>query len=280
MTSTSADFIKLNSEQSTDKLEWVQSHKVDPGRISFLELPRELRELVYDHALRVLGAIYIYSKDTSPVHPAVRAKIVKHNNEGPSEPQPIGSTIPIALLASCRQLHAECSEIVYGSNVFRTYMSDPGFANTYEPLVRYMVFEVNADNRIYKRDMDSVAWGWRRQFWPHITEKSTVVLQRFPNLESLTFPIKSNSLVQTWKPAFMGSDQKTREQRIVQAAYWMKSMCPIGKEQLRDCLHLEIVPARGFGKEETENDNGKKLLWDFDWDECEFAEAFERMKIL
>ncbi|KAF2257642.1 hypothetical protein CC78DRAFT_549769 [Lojkania enalia] len=264
--------------KSTTELAWTQSSRAVPSGISFLDLPRELRDLVYEHALGVSGAIFIYSLNPYAFQPSVRAKIVRNKEKGPPEPQQIGTTIPIALLRTCRQVHTECSTVLYGHNVYRLYMSNAAFAPRYLPLVRHITFEMDADHRIYGDDLDTVSYWWRRRFWAQIMEKSNALLQMFPNLETLTFPIKSHLYGQTWRPAFFLSEQKTREQRISLAASWMRLRCPFENQQLRDCLHLEIMP---FAVPNREDYEGSQFLpEDEDWDHSEFAEAFERMKML
>jgi hypothetical protein len=168
-------------------------------------------------------------------------------------------------MRTCRQLHAECRGVLYGHNVFRLYMSDAPFVPFYQNLVRHITFTTDADHRIFGDDLETVSYWWRKRFWPDIITKSTKILDRFPSLETLTFPIQLNRSGQTWRPAFLASDLKTREQRIVVAASWMAAQCPFENEKLRKCLHLEIMPASSFSAHE--------------WDPAEFTEAFELMKL-
>jgi hypothetical protein len=175
-------------------------------------------------------------------------------------------------MRTCRQLHAECRGVLYGHNVFRLYMSDAPFAPFYQNLVRHITFTTDADHRIFGDDLETVGYWWRKRFWPDIIAKSTKILDRFPSLETLTFPIQLNRGGQTWRPAFLASDLKTREQRVVLAASWMAAKCPLENEQLRKCLYLEIMPASGFSKEAYAG-------YENEWDPAEFAEAFDRMKL-
>lgn len=215
--------------------------------------------------------------DPYSLYPTIRSKVVRDKNEGPKEPRPLGTVISLALLRTCRQMHAESSEELYGRNVFRFYMGNALFGQIYLPLVRHITFMMDSDHRIYTDDLDTVSYWWRRRVWPQIVDKSTTLLERFPSLETLTFPIKSNRHGLTWRPAFMASEQKTREQRVALAASWMKPRCPFETERLRCCLHLELVPAGGLSKDAYE---GARFLPEDEWDCSEFAEAFERMKAL
>lgn len=101
------------------------------------------------------------------------------------------------------------------------------------------------------------------------------MLLRYPNLQFLTFPIKSNQPGKTWRPAFFPSGQKTKEQRIALAARWLSVSCPITDERLRKVLRLEIQPAAGYSKDEF------KGSWFFPeeddedmWDGSELAQAW------
>lgn len=239
-----------------------------------MDLPRELRDVVYEFALCVSGAVFIYSAD--PLRIRVKGKIIRVKNDGPSEPRPIESIISVSLLRSCRQVHAECCGVLYGHNVFRLYMNDAPFGRVYQTLVRHIIFTTDADHRIYGDDPETVGYWWRKRFWPNIVEKSMKLLEQFPDLETLTFPIQLNRNGQTWRPAFLASDQKTREQRVALAASWMTTKCPLENEQLRQCLHLEIMPASNISKEEWV---GSSFAPEEEWDCNEFAEAFERMKL-
>ncbi|KAF2706029.1 hypothetical protein K504DRAFT_414171 [Pleomassaria siparia CBS 279.74] len=256
------------------KGQWVQSYKENPTRVGFLDLPAELREYIYDFAFRVQGTIFVYSDHRSR-WPIMKGKIVKNKNEGPLEPRSVESSVPIALLRSCRQVHAESCGVLYGNNTYQLWMSHDPFTPFYQSLVRHLVFMTDTDHRIYGDDLETVGYWWRKRGWPDVIEKSTRLLQRFPGLESLTMPIQLNRYGRTWRPAFLSSDQKTREQRVAYAASWLAIKCPWEDERLRKLLHLEIMPASGLSKEAFE---GSRFAPEDKWDWTEFADAFERMK--
>ncbi|KAF2188918.1 hypothetical protein K469DRAFT_702609 [Zopfia rhizophila CBS 207.26] len=262
--------------KASAEVQWIPSHKAVSDHISFLDMPRELRDRVYEYAYRVEGAIFVYSKP-SQFYPIIGAKIVREKDEGPLEPLPLESTIPIALMRTCRQIHAESSSVLYGSNIFRLYMNDIGFAPAYLPLVRHITFTTDVDYRVYSDDLDTVSYWWRRRFWPDVLSKSAVLLQRFPGLETLNFPIKSNRHGQTWRPTFLAQEGKTREQRIYIGATWLKPRCPLQSDRLRMCLRLEIMPSGGLVQDDYK---GSRFAPEDEWDYSEFAEAFEKMKNL
>ncbi|KAJ4290608.1 hypothetical protein N0V90_010826 [Kalmusia sp. IMI 367209] len=259
------------------EIEWVQSSKHAPHKPSFLDLPRELRNIVYEFGFRVSGAVFIYCSDAYAWRPILKGKIVKYKNEGPSEPQRVDGAIPTGLLRTCRQMHAEVAEVLYGQNVFRLYMSTADFAPSYCHLVRHITFTMEAGRGIYNEDLEVMSYWWRRVFWPNIVDKSTNLLSRYPNLETLTFPIKSDQLGVTWRPAFLAVEQKTKKHRIALAARWLGINCPMRDEQLRQVLHLEIMPSTGLLKEDFEGSRFS-MEDDAEWDGSELAEAFQEMK--
>lgn len=105
------------------------------------------------------------------------------------------------------------------------------------------------------------------------------MLAQFPNVESLTVPMKPGVESTAWRPVFFAVGGKTAERRIELAAEWMLERCPLEDERLRDCLHLELVPPLGsISKEEYA---GSRFAPDEeDWDYTEFENAFELMKAL
>ncbi|KAH8725819.1 hypothetical protein GQ44DRAFT_706574 [Phaeosphaeriaceae sp. PMI808] len=264
--------------QSESSMEWMQSCKENPTRIGFLDLPRELRDFIYSSAFRVQGAIFIYSPNPYSLRPTTKAMIVRHGNEGPVEPQHLGNSIPLSMMRACRQLHAECSPVLYGGNVFRVWLlSDTAdLAMRYRELVRHLMFTIEADNRIFKPDLDEVSYGWTRRFWPSIMENSMKLLQRYPSLETLTVPLTPPSYGVAWRPAFFAVKFKTRAQRVALAAQWLKPRCPWKDEKLHACLMLRL-PA-------VSNEDLKESNWDSNevdatcWDSSEFEDAFQLMK--
>lgn len=249
------------------------------GKPSFLDLPKELRDLVYSFAFRVPGAIFIYCSNPYAWHPVLKGKIVKYKNEGPAEPLSVSGVTPTSLLRTCRQVHSESAEVLYSKNIFRLYMSDADFAPTYSHMVQHITFTMEANKDIYHHDLEVMSYWWRRRFWPSIIEKSTNLLLRYSNLETLTFPIKSDQVVRgvTWRPAFLAAQQKTKEHRIALAARWLAINCPMKDDRLLRVLHLEIIPSTSFLKEDFE---GSKFTMeeDAEWDGSELAEAFQEMK--
>ncbi|CAO2655267.1 Nn.00g103310.m01.CDS01 [Neocucurbitaria sp. VM-36] len=262
-------------------MEWLQSYKESPQKVGFLDLPRELRDYVYGFAFRVHGAILIYSPNPYAVPPITKAMLVRHKGEGPVEPQPLGDLIPMALLRTCRQLHAECSAVLYGANAFRIwFLSDTELKPTYRELVRHIIFTAEVDHRIFSSDLDEVSYWWKRRFWPTLVQNGISMLDRFSSLETLTFPMKSPRHGESWRPAFFAVENKTREQRVALAANWMKPRCPLENERLRECLQIELVPPSGLSKDDYA---GSRFAPDEDeeeWDCMEFMDAFELMKSL
>lgn len=114
-------------------------------------------------------------------------------------------------------------------------------------------------------------------FWPNVIDKSSELLDRYPNLETLTFPIKSDQAGVTWRPAFLAS-RKSKEHRIAIAARWLAIHCPMQDTRLHKVLHVEIMPSSGFTKEDFEGSRFEYLKEEHEYDGSELAEAFQQMK--
>lgn len=251
--------------------------------MGFLDLPRELRDQIYQYAFRARGAIFMYSPNPYVDQPLAKAMIVRYKDEGPIEPCAIAAMIPMALLKTCRQVHAEGSAVLYGDNIFRIwFLSDNELGLPYRLQVRHVIFTAEIDHRIFGHDLEEVGYWWKRRFWPSVTKNGQNMLDRFPQLATLTLPLKPPRHGEVWRPAFMNARHKTRDQRIALAASWMKLRCPWEHEALRRCLRLDIesLPPSKLSKEEYE---GSRFAPDEDddtsWDSSEFTEAFQLMKL-
>jgi hypothetical protein len=208
--------------------------------------------------------------------PTYKARIVRLRNKGPIEPRPLGRAIALSLLITCRQVHAECSPVLYSGNVFRVGpLNDMETSLVYRQLVHHVIFIADADSRLYKTNLDEVNYGWKRRFWPSIVTGGAETLKRYPNLETLTVILTSPSYGQVWRPAFFAVQNKTKEQRISLAVRWLQTRCPLENERLRGCLRVEGTPPAHLSQEDLKgsifspDENEEK-----DWDYTEFAEAF------
>ena len=112
-------------------------------------------------------------------------------------------------------------------------------------------------------------------FWPNVIDRSTELLDRYPNLKTLTIPIRSERAGVTWRPAFLAS-QKSKEHRIALAARWLAINCPMKDTRLQKVLHLEIMPSSGLAKEDFEGSRFQPM--DDEGTHNELAEAFQQMK--
>ncbi|KAH6642343.1 hypothetical protein C7974DRAFT_302427 [Boeremia exigua] len=263
---------------------WTESHKADPGRLSFLDLPRELRDLIYAHTFHVPGAIFIYTMN--PYHPlrTLRAKTVRYKHHGATEPQSVFQSISTGLLQSCRQLHAEACPVLYGDNHFRLWFPDDAtLAPAYCGLLRSIIITAAESAHLLfgSQDLDAVSHGWKHRFWPRILDSCGKILAQFPNAERICVPMKAGAKAgaEGWRPAFFALGGKTAERRVELAAEWMLERSPLVNERLRDCLHLELEPPPGtISREEYA---GSRFAPDEEeWDYSEFEHAFELMKVL
>jgi hypothetical protein len=271
--------------QPPPSTQWTQSYKSNPHRTSFLDLPRELRDQIYTFALHVDGAIFTYSAPkliskfdtstsettyaayTSTRRPIRKARIVRHNSYGPTEPQPLSHAISLPLLRTCRQLHAECSRVLYSTNTFRIGPSNTlSLTPAYASLVKHVIFIADADPRLYKSSLDDVSYAWKRHFWPSILAGGDMLLETYSNLETMTVTLSS---LKEWRPAFFAVRGKSRERRREMAVRWLGPRCWC-EERLREVLRVEISEVYGVRKERDGDEEEE-------WDVREFAEAFQEV---
>ncbi|OAL05527.1 hypothetical protein IQ06DRAFT_69387 [Phaeosphaeriaceae sp. SRC1lsM3a] len=264
------------SSQLGPSLEWVQSAKDNPNKLSFLDLPRELRDDVISYAFRVQGAIFMYSPNPyNNRRLTYKARVVRHGNKGPIEPLHLGRLIPLPLMFTCRQMHAECSPVLYRDNVYRVGPLNPLETSlVYRQLIKHVVYMADADPRLYGAHLDEVNYAWKRRFWPSVVSGGAKTLEQYPNIETLTVMLTSPG-GQMWRPAFFAVDNKTKQQRIALAVGWMHPRCPLNNERLRACLRLELNPSARFFRDEYKGSRfAPEESDDEEWACAEFAEAF------
>ena len=247
--------------------------------VGFLDLPREIRDLCYELAFQVSGTIFIYSSDFKAYRPRLRGRIVEYSSGSLLQPERINKCIPIGFIKTCRQMHAECTAVLYSRNSFRLYMDNADFAAPYRPLIRHVTFTLEAGRGIYSHNPEVMCYWWRRVFWPNVIDTSTKILHNYPNLQRLTLPIKSNDPSHIWRPAFFSFGHITKEQRTAQAAQWLRLNCPINNDRLRQVLRLEIQQSASFLKMMNKTNESFRLLEEEDedyWDGSELAQAWEK----
>lgn len=93
-------------------LEWTASPKHNEHRISFLDLPRELRDRTYDYCLIMEQPFDIGNSHLKPE--SRRDWTFANWNRYPKA---------ATLLATCKQIHAEAAPVLYGQNAFETSLS-------------------------------------------------------------------------------------------------------------------------------------------------------------
>lgn len=102
---------KRNPAEQTDVLSTKRVCR--KARKNFLDLPRELRDIIYEHSLVTTEAIDVCRLATSPCNA-----------------KKLG--ISIALLRVSRQIHGEALEVMYGLNTFEAMiLLDPRISHSY-----------------------------------------------------------------------------------------------------------------------------------------------------
>ncbi|OCK74729.1 hypothetical protein K432DRAFT_447132 [Lepidopterella palustris CBS 459.81] len=259
-----------------DPLVWRQSRKAVDDKLSFLDLPREIRDIIYELLYRVPGVIFIHSKPTQFFRHVICAKNIRGKRDGPIEPIPLGVIISTALMRTCRQIHAECSPILYGNNDFQVYNSYMQLASvTYRPLVRHITHMGYHDARLLVNDPFRVSHVWKALFWPYVLQNVSIILTLYPKVRDIRFqiyaPLGGGHI---WKPPFVNFQNTTPEERINMASNWLLHRCPFGSERHRECLHLEFAPPPLGSHSQAD------IPQIAGWDISEFAIAFDRMKLI
>ncbi|KZM26489.1 hypothetical protein ST47_g2401 [Ascochyta rabiei] len=80
---------------------WARSYKEDAHRLSFLDLPGELRNLIHDYRFHVPGAIMVFDRSPLESERVFAAKIVRYKNHGALEPQSVYRHVSTGLLQTC-----------------------------------------------------------------------------------------------------------------------------------------------------------------------------------
>ncbi|KAF2809117.1 uncharacterized protein BDZ99DRAFT_45771 [Mytilinidion resinicola] len=246
------------------------------GKRNFLDLPRELRDLIYEHALQVPGAIIIYTKPHQFMGVVWAAKNIREKSVGPPEPVPLASVLSTSMMRTCRQFHAECSPILYGSNNFRLYTPEGDFASArYAPLVRHVTLGSSPFAPEALIDPTNGGADWESKFWPRVVWGCQRLLRVFPNLQDMTFLLHATGVDGVvYRPYFIDFGNPDRAERVKATAAWFKERCSFGNENLRRCLHLQLAPP-------PPRTSRTEALSPSDyepWDISEFYEAFELMK--
>lgn len=101
---------------------WIASSK-RTNECGFLDLPRELRDRIYNFALPTRGTVFFGNVALRAGGPHVWHTDVRFSS-GTLQPLPLSVwNFTLALLATSKQLHAETAQILYGGNVFALTVS-------------------------------------------------------------------------------------------------------------------------------------------------------------
>jgi hypothetical protein len=300
---------------SQSLLEWQPSQKTHDG-LSFLDLPQELRDMVYDECLIATRIGRSNSSDPEmlrfewidPSFKGVRNK-KKWLNIIPGIPNPVirkpswkgrsryRPQSP-ALLATCHQIHAEAAPVMYGNNFFAlcarkhpdrgAVLNRAGIYPLYALLVRRIRVDV-----FYDWDYATIK-GFQKMmalvqkdvlpFCTNLTWFHWTVISRQDGFYSEVFWEK-------WEPLWRQNRKENFAARISLFTDRLKELMPSG-EAFSPFLYLDINPCYKaeypYTKFYTENqhvvdNNARMALFkavraDMDALRLGFLEAFKRMK--
>jgi hypothetical protein len=245
-------FFLMTSHQAPRRIDWIPSQRLDQGRPSFLDLPLEIREMVYLAALSTKSTIFLRDQTRStppePQHDIIDKTIDKH--------------ISPALLRVSHQMHHEAIEFLYQRNTFKWNFStitgtNPYLLNssrslkgdsdmfehtcsTYRPLVQKLLLDMRFRGHA---DLN----------WLHLFRKANMMTGRYKNLKALHFQVLLDPLMLRhgdWALYFSNNHRGHLEkQALVKECYKrLKATCQLEGHKVPKCLKVTFVLKNSLGE--------------------------------
>ncbi|OCL13210.1 hypothetical protein AOQ84DRAFT_385557 [Glonium stellatum] len=224
-----------NSSKTPVTTTWQQSQKASDC-LSFLELPSEIRNMIYvhiwDHRRKCFAFIRL-----DPCSNTSRLQVMQTDPGESHDGRDDENTV--AMLQTCHQIHAEFCSLVYLTPVL-FHLRYPGIheiniSQIYAGFVRtvYLPVLLIGDN--------SPEYAWRA-----ILQESHAILRMLPALSNIYVQIFSagEQVSRSWEP-FQGSEEQL--QQVDRMLKWIRTMYKIDRVEIPDQLFL--VPR--IGKDPT-----------------------------
>jgi hypothetical protein len=243
----------VNSHQAPHRIDWISSQRIDQGRISFLDLPLELREMVYLEALSTESAILLRER-TGSTSARPQHEIVDENEDTHISP---------ALLCVSHQMHHEAIQFLYQRNTFKWNFnriagslsphsgrnSDDAYdifghtRSTYRHLVQNLQPEVK-----FSRHGDLN--------WAHLLRLINVMTGRYKNLKVLHFQVLSDPGMWyhgDWARYLSNSPRNPLDkQALVEECHKrLRAICRLEGQKVPKYLKVTFVPQNSLGERYT-----------------------------
>jgi len=126
----SVELLRTGPDVHVNDLAWQASGKSDQKRISILDLPRELRDRIFNYAFANegnirLGVVTLASTHPHHWHPESTLKRflpATSRLDLSSRSPDMEDASCTGLLATCRQIHHEAATVLYGNNAFESHI--------------------------------------------------------------------------------------------------------------------------------------------------------------
>ncbi|KAF1842076.1 uncharacterized protein K460DRAFT_370074 [Cucurbitaria berberidis CBS 394.84] len=182
--------LTTDAQEITVSTEWQESSKESIG-VGFLDLPREIRDMVYAQVCAGLRRDGIRWWQTAPPLATRESKAQEEETRAPLEDEKdekdeedVGSSVAYAdcaIMRTCRQVHAEFAEVVY-STPLQLNDVEPGInLIKFPPLYASLVRSVLVVRTISLRQIDNQS----DKEWRELLQSATSISKVFPNTTTL-----------------------------------------------------------------------------------------------
>ena len=174
-------------QQQHHMMKQTRSQSIDPTRTSFLDLPPELRNQIYGHALtsvhplRVSESAILSSCRRQQSFPEIRSCSLCGSTKRSQH-------ISAAILVTCRQIQSEATAILYGTNTIQLSADAPDLYR----FIRSIRSSASLTQRVRLTNYSAPFWGLPQQRYFHLLNRLEMIteLWKMTSLQYLELPIE------------------------------------------------------------------------------------------